>query len=351
MDDVLITHQEQQTNTECVKIGGYRYAFNGMEADNELKGAGNSYDYGARMLDSRLGRWFSTDLLSGKYTAWSTYHYAYDSPISFSDINGNENIIVVGGRDVKGKDDVKFINSGINAMESYINLSYERGEQTTIVLMTAHMTKSQVEDVQKHIDLVRIYYKYAMGIDANIGVVAIDSDDQLVNYINSKSVTGSELSLDRELDKITDIEFFGHGLADTGFEPGYGSNDPKEREKWLIDEDDISTMEAGAFAPFSSAAFYSCNAGTKNPSTQKSLIQNFSAMSKGFAFGYEGQTTYEYIYPPKSILDSIEEFFLGGPSFADKLGTATTGPMRGDDEKPDGVIYLDGKESSRISTK
>ena len=34
----------------------YRYGFNGMEKDSELKGSGNSYDFGARMSDSRLGR-------------------------------------------------------------------------------------------------------------------------------------------------------------------------------------------------------------------------------------------------------------------------------------------------------
>ena len=31
-----------------------RYAFNGMEKDDEVKGAGNSYDFGARLYDSRL---------------------------------------------------------------------------------------------------------------------------------------------------------------------------------------------------------------------------------------------------------------------------------------------------------
>jgi hypothetical protein len=32
-----------------VNTSGYRYDFNGMEMDNEVKGTGNSYDFGARM--------------------------------------------------------------------------------------------------------------------------------------------------------------------------------------------------------------------------------------------------------------------------------------------------------------
>ena len=34
----------------------YRYGFNGMEKDDKVKGEGNSYDFGARMYDSRIGR-------------------------------------------------------------------------------------------------------------------------------------------------------------------------------------------------------------------------------------------------------------------------------------------------------
>jgi len=35
--------------------GGYRYAFNGMEKDDEVKGSGNSYTTEFRQYDSRLG--------------------------------------------------------------------------------------------------------------------------------------------------------------------------------------------------------------------------------------------------------------------------------------------------------
>jgi len=38
----------------------YRYGFNGMEKDDEVKGEGNSLDFGARIYDPRVGRWMST---------------------------------------------------------------------------------------------------------------------------------------------------------------------------------------------------------------------------------------------------------------------------------------------------
>ena len=54
----------------------YRFAFNGMEKDDEVKGLGNSLDFGARMYDPRLGRWLSLDPLQQKYPFASPYNFA-----------------------------------------------------------------------------------------------------------------------------------------------------------------------------------------------------------------------------------------------------------------------------------
>jgi RHS repeat-associated protein len=43
---------------------GYRFAFNGQENDNEIKGEGNSISYEYRIHDARLGRFMSVDPLN-----------------------------------------------------------------------------------------------------------------------------------------------------------------------------------------------------------------------------------------------------------------------------------------------
>jgi RHS repeat-associated protein len=63
----------------------YRYGFNGKEKDDEVKGEGNSYDFGARMLDPRVGRWFARDPLEGKHPYLSPYNAFENNLVIFID--------------------------------------------------------------------------------------------------------------------------------------------------------------------------------------------------------------------------------------------------------------------------
>jgi RHS repeat-associated protein len=66
----------------------YRFGFNGKENDNEVKGNGNSIDFGARMYDSRLGRWLSVDPLAHQFPHQSPYSAMDNNPINIIDPTG-----------------------------------------------------------------------------------------------------------------------------------------------------------------------------------------------------------------------------------------------------------------------
>ena len=68
--------------------GGYRYWFNGKENDNEVKGEGNSQDYGMRIYDPRLGRFLSVDPDFIENRDLSTYSFAANNPIRLIDVDG-----------------------------------------------------------------------------------------------------------------------------------------------------------------------------------------------------------------------------------------------------------------------
>ncbi len=66
----------------------YRFGFNGQHKDNEIKGVGNSLDFGARIYDSRLGKWLSLDPLMRKYPSLSPFNFVANSPIMYLDPDG-----------------------------------------------------------------------------------------------------------------------------------------------------------------------------------------------------------------------------------------------------------------------
>jgi RHS repeat-associated protein len=95
----------------------YRYGFNGMESDNEVKGEGNSYDFGARMLDPRIGRWFARDPFESKYANLSPYAYTENNPIFFKDPDGKDAVITINGNNITIKAVIFIDNSGSNKID------------------------------------------------------------------------------------------------------------------------------------------------------------------------------------------------------------------------------------------
>ena len=72
-------------------ISAYRFGFNGKENDPESNG---NYDFGARFLDVRLGRWLRMDPITHSFQ--SPYAAMEGNPISLIDPNGGKTIFVNG---------------------------------------------------------------------------------------------------------------------------------------------------------------------------------------------------------------------------------------------------------------
>jgi len=115
--------------------GEYRYGFQGHEKDDEIKGQGNSLDFGSRIYDSRLGRWLSLDPLASKYPNLSPYNYTANNPVLYIDIDGedfedfevyvdhsNKTIIIKATYYVQ-KGNTEDINAANHAIQSWNNKS------------------------------------------------------------------------------------------------------------------------------------------------------------------------------------------------------------------------------------
>ena len=65
-------------------------SFYGPVQDNEVKGVGNSQNYGKRIYDNRLGRFLSVDPLFRDYPMLTPYQFASNTPIQAIDLDGME---------------------------------------------------------------------------------------------------------------------------------------------------------------------------------------------------------------------------------------------------------------------
>ncbi len=66
-----------------------------MEGDDELKGSGNSYDFGARLYCPRIGRWLTPDPQASAQAGWSPYKAFNNNPIIFVDPDGEKEYLKI----------------------------------------------------------------------------------------------------------------------------------------------------------------------------------------------------------------------------------------------------------------
>jgi RHS repeat-associated protein len=75
-------------NDKLTDINKQTRGFNGMERDDEVYGDGNSYDFGARIYNPRIGRFLSVDPLAMTMVGLSPYMFAANCPIRYIDVLG-----------------------------------------------------------------------------------------------------------------------------------------------------------------------------------------------------------------------------------------------------------------------
>jgi RHS repeat-associated protein len=130
----------------------YKYGFQGKEKDDELKGESNSYDFGARLYDPRVGRWLSTDPLEDKDPSRSTYCAMGNDPVNKIDPDGKEWTVT---RAVDEDGNVNFEltltvavwnESGFNLDETRTWTDEETGEGKTHITKLEDAIKGGIEE-------------------------------------------------------------------------------------------------------------------------------------------------------------------------------------------------------------
>ncbi len=123
----------------------YRYGFNGMEKDNELKGGeGNSINYEARVQDTRIGRFLSIDPLTKSFPHYSPYQFAGNTPIQAIDLDGAEEYHYLAKWDKKsGKILFAIENEKTVYRKSFLGYTWIPNEEHTVVYQSSSGEKTE----------------------------------------------------------------------------------------------------------------------------------------------------------------------------------------------------------------
>jgi len=253
-------------------VGTYRFGFGSMDKDNELKGEGNSYTTECRIYDSILGRWLSTDPKAYLYTSLSPYHYGYNNPIITTDIDGAENIVVVGNQgkspdsDKRGKKDKKgnktsdytygedtchFLQAGLDKARELKKNNTENNEQTTLLIYDGNYSS---EEITK--------YKEAAAKEG-INVVVVTDANDVADYVNKKATwTWWGSTKKRDADIVTDFSYIGHGNKSSmlvGYNSSGGSVSGSDLNKKAFDANcaiELSSCGSGLGSLFTTMQSY-----------------------------------------------------------------------------------------------
>ena len=91
----MISTATYQPQFPLPAMGGYRYFFNGQEADNEVYGNGAVLGYEFRQYDTRIGRWWSVDPKSGTTPSISVFAALNNNPIVYADPDGRKEFVTI----------------------------------------------------------------------------------------------------------------------------------------------------------------------------------------------------------------------------------------------------------------
>lgn len=252
----------------------YRYGFNGKEKADEI--TTGDYAFEARVYDSRLGRFLSTDPRESEYAWQSTYNYFSNSPISQLDYNGEGG----GGEKQKVKaytnPDIKIHQNSLNKLQSQYN-------STKTKYLNYYKKIGKLNDASTEAD-----FQNALSPDNKTELnrlqTSIQSTTGLLN--EAKAVQTQWNKLDREIEDVTDA---------FNKQRGYTGNqrlDPNLVKALMFSESEIGAgkdyQDLMSYVPtqFGGAANYQLNLGRVTDFNQ------YSAAVKEFNIPVNGRTNY-----------------------------------------------------------
>lgn len=217
----------------------YRYGFNSMERDDEVKGKGISYDFGARMYDPRVGRFLSLDRFARDFPSESSYIFSGNSPIIFKDLNGDFKIKITEEAKKRGATEIK-MQRFISILKDLSNYLEQNPRVVDVIAEQTGLSKEQIMNDAVYGEGPTIYITSTnKGMHYNVNNGRIEFDYSLIefleNYNSDSDLENAALNLEfvgsifHEYTHEEDYKLNGSLTSDPDADPSEGKQGTKSK--------------------------------------------------------------------------------------------------------------------------
>lgn len=279
-----------------------RYTYNGEDYDFNT---GLQY-LRARYYNTSTGSFISQDTYLGQIVSpisMNRYIYCNNNPVMYDDPSGYETIVVTGGHyhaeDPHDENGVyenyqyQFIETGLQQAV----LSSQAGEGVKWLIADTGFTDVEKTEIREAAE----YFG-----DGKISVSFISNSDQMINYINNKSIynynDNEQITEQRSEDPISNFYVFSHGILENpvnmfnsygAISLGYNS---EYASKLLFSSDNIASINTESFASDSYSYFYTCRSAVRldaNLFDSASFAELWQRQTGSTTVGATARTTYD----------------------------------------------------------
>jgi RHS repeat-associated protein len=178
----------------CNSKSGYSFRFNGQEQDNEVAGTGNIMTAEFWMYDGRLGRRWNLDPVDHIISLYSCFG---NSPIMFSDPNGDDWIVEKQEND--GKTNYKITLNATIINKSGSNIDMSKLRENIISDIKSALAENNLEEAKN------------LSVDIVVNLRTVNNESEIKQNEHVIAIYG-----DKEFQKITNTKGGVRGVAHIG---------------------------------------------------------------------------------------------------------------------------------------